>query len=310
MASGDTKTQQYLDVAANGTRADLPSDTCCETRTQTLIRGVAERIMDVEDEVERLENNPDVVDIVGTYADLQAYDTSTLTNKDIIRVLSDETHSDNSTYYRWNDPNSGWNFIGEISGGVNVVQTTGTSTTDVMSQKAVTDTIFKNNDTTKVQIGSSADASGNTYYPAIAIGRGSRAAGGNSISLFGTASGDNSVTIGGGSAQRQGSISIGLGTSGGRGSVAIGGYSGTSNAASATHDGGIAIGAGAITSAVGEMNIGDRTSTYGYNSSAYRLLTGLYDGQSAHDAVTVEQVNATIDAINTALSTNIPHIGA
>ena len=70
MANGDTKTNQYLDIAANGTRADLPSDTCCETRTQSLIRGVAERVMDVEDEVERLENNPDVVDIVATYADL------------------------------------------------------------------------------------------------------------------------------------------------------------------------------------------------------------------------------------------------
>ena len=54
MASGDTKTNQYLDIAANGTRADLPSDTCCETRSQTLIREVAERVMDVEDEVEEL----------------------------------------------------------------------------------------------------------------------------------------------------------------------------------------------------------------------------------------------------------------
>ena len=117
MASGDTKTQQYLDVAANGTRADLPSDTCCETRTQTLIRGVAERIMDVEDEVERLENNPDVVDIVDTYADLQAYDTQHLTDNDIIRVLQDETHDGNSTYYRFTKNPDTWTFIGEISGG-------------------------------------------------------------------------------------------------------------------------------------------------------------------------------------------------
>ena len=49
MASGDTKTQQYLDIAANGTRADLPGDGCCNTRTQSLILGVAERIMDVEE---------------------------------------------------------------------------------------------------------------------------------------------------------------------------------------------------------------------------------------------------------------------
>lgn len=117
MAKGDTKTNQYLDIAANGTRADLPTDTCCETRSQTLIREVAERIIDVEEEVEQLENNPDVVDIVATYQDLQDYDTSGLTDKDIIRVLEDSTHDGNSTYYRWNAATSQFDYVGEISGG-------------------------------------------------------------------------------------------------------------------------------------------------------------------------------------------------
>lgn len=114
MASGDTKTQQYLDIAANGTRADLPSDNCCNTRTQSLIVGVAERIMDVEDEVEEMKNNPDVADIVATYADLQAYDTSKLTDKDVIRVLQDENHDGASTYYRWDKGNNTFTFIGEV----------------------------------------------------------------------------------------------------------------------------------------------------------------------------------------------------
>lgn len=139
MANGDTKTNQYLGIAANGSRADLPSDTCCETRSQTLIREIAERIMDVEDEVEEIKNNPDVVDIVASYAELQAYDTQHLTDKDIIRVLQDETHSNASTYYRYNKTSNTWTYIGEA--GPIVVQTTGQSTTNVMSQKAVTDII-------------------------------------------------------------------------------------------------------------------------------------------------------------------------
>ena len=141
MASGDTKTNQYLDIAANGTRADLPTDTCCETRTQSLIRGVAERIIDVEEEVERLENNPDVADIVDTYQDLQNYDTSTLTDNDIIRVLNDSTHNNMSTYYRYSTTTGEFTYIGGSAPNPTVVQTTGQSTTNVMSQKAVTDII-------------------------------------------------------------------------------------------------------------------------------------------------------------------------
>lgn len=77
----------------------------------------------------------------------------------------------------------------------------------------------------------------------------------------------------------------------------------------------VALGAGAHTTRVGEVNIGTTTldgggNYIGFNNTAYRVLGGLYDGQSANDAVTVSQVNSVIDAINTALSTNIPHIGA
>lgn len=67
----------------------------------------------IEEEIEELRNNPDVVDIVDTYADLQAYDTSKLGDKDIIRVLQDETHDGASTYYRWDKPHSTWDYIGE-----------------------------------------------------------------------------------------------------------------------------------------------------------------------------------------------------
>lgn len=114
MASGDTREQQYLGIAANGNRADLPTETCCETRTQTLTREVAERVIRLDEEVQEIKNNPDVVDIVDTYQDLTGYDTSTLTDKDIIRVLNDSTHDGYSTYYRWDASTSQFGYVGKV----------------------------------------------------------------------------------------------------------------------------------------------------------------------------------------------------
>ena len=116
MASGDTKTEALLNVLGNGGDASQYKG-CCNTKTQSYILDAIDRIQNVEDEVEELKNNPDVVDIVDTYADLQAYDTQHLTENDIIRVLQDETHSGNSTYYRFTKNPDTWTFIGEISGG-------------------------------------------------------------------------------------------------------------------------------------------------------------------------------------------------
>ena len=263
MANGDTKTNQYLDIAANGSRADLPADSCCDTRTQSLIRGVAERIMDVEDEVERLENNPDVVDIVATYADLQAYDTSTLTDKDIIRVLEDSTHNNNSTYYRWNANTNQFDFVGEISGGgggPTVVQTTGTSTTDVMSQNATTSMVYADpTNKTQVQIG---DNSSSNYTESVAIGKG--------------ASADNNYAVAIGGYSPSASLSA----------IAIGA------GATAMNRGAIALGAGASTSSTGEFNIGASNTQNGYNNTNYRLISGVHDPVNAHDAATKGYVDA------------------
>ena len=63
--------------------------------------------------IEEIKNNPDVVDIVETKADLDAYDTSILSDKDIIRVLVDETHDGASTFYRWNLSQQAWDYIGK-----------------------------------------------------------------------------------------------------------------------------------------------------------------------------------------------------
>ena len=69
----------------------------------------------LQQEINDLKNSPDVVDIVATYAALQAYDTSTLGDNDIIRVLADETHNGESTYYRWSLDDETWTYIGASS---------------------------------------------------------------------------------------------------------------------------------------------------------------------------------------------------
>lgn len=55
----------------------------------------------VDTRIDEIEQRSDVVDVVGTYADLEAYDTSTLSPNSLIKVINDETHNHEITYYRW-----------------------------------------------------------------------------------------------------------------------------------------------------------------------------------------------------------------
>lgn len=66
----------------------------------------------LQQEIDDMKNSPDVVDIVDTHADLENYDTSSLGDNDIIRVLQDETHDGDSSFYRWDATNSSWVYIG------------------------------------------------------------------------------------------------------------------------------------------------------------------------------------------------------
>lgn len=107
-----TKTEKYL--AALAGEGELPEAGCCMTNTQKLIYDAAVRVNNLDEEVQEIKNNPDVVDIVATYADLEAYDKSTLTDRDIIRVLSDSQHDGYSTYYRFDSSNNSFAYIGKV----------------------------------------------------------------------------------------------------------------------------------------------------------------------------------------------------
>ena len=54
----------------------------------------------------------DVADVVGTKAELDSYDTSKLTDGDVVKVLTDETSNNITTYYRWT--NSSWTLVGQV----------------------------------------------------------------------------------------------------------------------------------------------------------------------------------------------------
>ena len=84
------------------------TDTLIATEAET--RDAAD--LDLQGQIDAISSASDVVDVVGTYAELQSYDTSKLSDNDIIKVLTDETHDDAISYYRWNDTTNAFTYIG------------------------------------------------------------------------------------------------------------------------------------------------------------------------------------------------------
>lgn len=67
----------------------------------------------LQTQIDAITSKSDVVDVVANYAALQAYDTGTLSDKDVVKVLDDETHEDALTYYRWSTTTQTWTYIGQ-----------------------------------------------------------------------------------------------------------------------------------------------------------------------------------------------------
>lgn len=67
----------------------------------------------LQSQIDAISASSDVVDIVGTYAELQNYDTSGLGDNDIIKVLQDSTQNDATTYYRWSTTTQTFTLIGQ-----------------------------------------------------------------------------------------------------------------------------------------------------------------------------------------------------
>ena len=67
----------------------------------------------LQTQIDAITSSTDVVDVVGTYQELLDYDTSKLTDKDVIKVLQDSTHNNALSYFRWIINTTGsWNYVG------------------------------------------------------------------------------------------------------------------------------------------------------------------------------------------------------
>lgn len=81
--------------------------------TETTARQNADN--NLQSQIDAITASSDVTDIVGTYAELQSYDTSALAPNSIIKVLQDESRNNETTYYRWviTGGVGAWSLIGE-----------------------------------------------------------------------------------------------------------------------------------------------------------------------------------------------------
>jgi hypothetical protein len=107
----------------DGLKSDLTAETTRATNAETTLtnnltaeisnRETADRDLQsqIQSQIDTIEATQNVVDIVGTYAELEVYDTTHLKDNDKIQVLQDETVG-GSTIYKWDE--SKWTLIGEF----------------------------------------------------------------------------------------------------------------------------------------------------------------------------------------------------
>lgn len=100
-------------ISTHNTSSQAHTDIRGLITTETTNRENAD--IGLQSQIDAIVASSDVTDIVGTYAQLQAYDTSTLPPNSIIKVLKDESQNDETTYYRWviTQGTGRWVLIGE-----------------------------------------------------------------------------------------------------------------------------------------------------------------------------------------------------
>lgn len=228
-------------------RAEAITELANQLLDETNARADGDHALD--EKIEALEAASDVVDIVGTKAELDDYDTSKLSDNDIIKVLQDETKEDATTYYRWDKANSTFTYIGEegpyytqsqtdtlLAGKVDKTSITSTpsfnpsaaSETLVMSQKGVARQVLSNA-TGGVQISCAGGDAVAGSAVSVAIGPGAEAHASPSVAIGGTAKATGAVSVAiGNTSTAENTYSVAVGSNSkasGYSSTALGAYS-------------------------------------------------------------------------------------
>lgn len=109
---GDLTVDQTYDSTSTNAQSGTAVAEAVESKAS--ITYVDQQDNNLQQQIDSIASSSDVVDVVGTYAELQAYDTAHLKNNDIVKVLQDETKEDAITYYRWNTSSETWSYVGKL----------------------------------------------------------------------------------------------------------------------------------------------------------------------------------------------------
>ena len=117
----DTVSQNYTDLSNAITTSASTINSRIDSEVSTLNTAIGTETTtrqnadnNLQSQIDAIVSSSDVFDIVGTYAELQAYDISTVPVNDIIKVLVDSSHDGAATYYRCVETAGvkSWSYIG------------------------------------------------------------------------------------------------------------------------------------------------------------------------------------------------------
>jgi len=114
ISATDTKYSAGTGLSLTGTQFSVNTNTIATKQDITNEATTRENAdINLQGQIDAISASSDVTDIVGTYAELQAYDTTHLKDNDIIKVLQDESKDGETTYYRWSTTTQNFTLIGE-----------------------------------------------------------------------------------------------------------------------------------------------------------------------------------------------------